>query len=133
MTLCSDGGPGGRRGTRACEAKCSLSALSDHDLLARLTRVVATDRRVTTEFIAHLAEVDRRRLYAREACSSMFVYCTERLGLSADATLGPTHSRVLRTRQPPSHYGGLSRWPARAGGFPSCSNGWPRAGFTCRA
>ena len=65
---------------------CTLSTLSDHDLLARLTRVVATDRRVTAELIAHLAEVDRRRLYAREACSSMFVYCTERLGLSADAT-----------------------------------------------
>jgi len=85
-TLRSNGGPGGRRGTWACEAKRGLSALSDHDLLARLTRVVAANRRVTAELIAHLAEVDRRRLYAREACSSMFVYCTERLGLSADAT-----------------------------------------------
>ena len=85
-TLRSNWGPGGRRGTCACEARRGLSALSDHDLLARLTRVVATDRRVTAELIAHLAEVDRRRLYAREACSSMFVYCTERLGLSADAT-----------------------------------------------
>lgn len=65
---------------------CALSALSDPDLLAGLTRVVAVDRRVTVELIAHLAEVDRRRLFAREACSSMFVYCTERLGLSADAT-----------------------------------------------
>ncbi len=64
----------------------ALSALSDEDLLARLTRVVAADRRVTAEVIAHIAEVDRRKLFTREACSSMFVYCTERLGLSADAT-----------------------------------------------
>ena len=64
----------------------ALSALSDQDLLAGLTSVVVADRRVTAELIAHLAEVDRRRLFAREACSSMFVYCTLRLGLSADAT-----------------------------------------------
>jgi hypothetical protein len=65
---------------------CALSELSDPDLLAGLSRVVATDRQVTAELIAHLAEVDRRRLYAGQGCSSMFVYCTERLGLSADAT-----------------------------------------------
>lgn len=65
---------------------CALSELSDQDLLAGLSRVVATDRRVTAALLAHLAEVDRRRLYAGEGCSSMFVYCTERLGLSADAT-----------------------------------------------
>ena len=64
----------------------ALCALSDDDLLARLTRVVAADRRVTAEVVAHIAEVDRRKLYTREACSSMFTYCTERLGLSADAT-----------------------------------------------
>ena len=50
---------------------CALSELSDHDLLTGLTRVVTTDRRVTAELVAHLAEVDRRRLFAREACSSM--------------------------------------------------------------
>ena len=64
----------------------SLSLLSDRDLLAGLKNAVSADRRATAELIAHLTEVDRRRLYAREACSSMFVYCTERLGLSADAT-----------------------------------------------
>jgi len=73
---------------------CALSALSDRELLVGLVSVVATDRRVTAELIAHLAEVDWRRLYAREACSSMFVYCTERLGLSADAT----HKRIQVAR-----------------------------------
>ena len=49
----------------------ALSVLSDRDLLAGLACAVGTERRVTAALIAHLAEVDWRRLYAREACSSM--------------------------------------------------------------
>ena len=63
----------------------AIAKLSDDELLAGLTRAVGIDGRVTACVIAHIAEVDRRKLYAREACSSMFAYCTERLGLSADA------------------------------------------------
>jgi 5-methylcytosine-specific restriction endonuclease McrA len=39
-------------------------------------------RRVESELIAHIAEADQRRLYAREACPSMFDYCTRMLHLS---------------------------------------------------
>jgi hypothetical protein len=63
----------------------SLSRLSDQDLLASLEVVARRSHRVTAELIAHIAEVDRRKLYREEACSSMFAYCTERLGLSEDA------------------------------------------------
>ncbi len=37
---------------------------------------------VESELVAHIGEVDARRLYARKASSSMFVYCTEVLHLS---------------------------------------------------
>jgi hypothetical protein len=60
----------------------ALDAVSDDDLLHRLSRLVGQSRRVEADLVAHIAEVDRRRLYAREASSSMFVYCTEVLHLS---------------------------------------------------
>lgn len=52
-----------------------LKSISDEDLLRRLSGLVQESRRVESELIAHIAEVDERRLYAREACSSMFCIC----------------------------------------------------------
>ena len=60
----------------------ALKTLSDDALLRRLSELVRSSRRVEVELIAHIAEVDARRLYAREAASSMFAYCTEVLHLS---------------------------------------------------
>jgi predicted transcriptional regulator len=62
-----------------------LHALSDDDLLARLSRLARQSRHVTADLVAHIGEVDRRRLFAREATSSMFGYCTEVLHLSEHA------------------------------------------------
>jgi hypothetical protein len=59
-----------------------LKSLSDDRLLASLTVAITRSRCATAEVVAHIAEVDARRLYAREACSSMFVYCVERLLMS---------------------------------------------------
>ncbi len=71
--------------------------LSDDDLLRRLTELLAQTRRTEAELLAHIAEVDARRLYAREACPSMFVYCTERLHLSeAEAYMRITAARAAR-------------------------------------
>src|SRR5215468_12238054 len=39
-------------------------------------------------------EVERRRLYLEQACSSLYVYCIERLGYSEDAAL--KRARVAR-------------------------------------
>ena len=50
--------------------------------LNRLSEILQDSRRVEAELIAHIAEVDARRLYAREAASSMFSYCTDVLHLS---------------------------------------------------
>ena len=59
-----------------------LKSISDDELLHRLSGLVHKSRRVESELVAHIAEVDERRLYAREACSSMFTYCTEVLHMS---------------------------------------------------
>ena len=59
-------------------------------------------RRVESELVAHIAEVDERRLYAREprggsACPSMFTYCTEALHMSeAEAYLRIRVARASR-------------------------------------
>ena len=75
-----------------------LHALSDDDLLARLSRLAGQSRHVTADLVAHIGEVDRRRLFAREATSSMFGYCTEVLHLSEYAAyLRIAVARAART------------------------------------
>ena len=65
------------------EPKCkSFSTLSDDELLRRLSELLQKSRCVESELVAHIGEVDARRLYAREAAPSMFAYCTEVLNLS---------------------------------------------------
>ena len=56
--------------------------LSDDDLLTAVKRLVDGHRETTVALIAHLMELDARRLYLAAACRSMFVYCTEVLRLS---------------------------------------------------
>jgi hypothetical protein len=74
-----------------------LERISDDTLIARLVDLLGRSRRVEAELIAHLAEVDVRRLYLREACPSMHSYATERLHLSdAEAYLRITVARLSR-------------------------------------
>jgi len=54
-----------------------LRALSDDELLRRLSALLGQSRRIEWELVAHIGEVEQRRLFAREACDSMFVYCTD--------------------------------------------------------
>ena len=57
-------------------------SISDDELLRRLSELLSRSRRVEADLVAHIGEVDERRLYAREACSSMFAYATDVLHLS---------------------------------------------------
>ncbi|HEX9813438.1 MAG TPA: hypothetical protein VGB31_00665, partial [Myxococcota bacterium] len=59
-----------------------LHSIPDDDLLRQLSDLLKDSRRVESDLVAHIGEVDARRLYAREAASSMFTYCTEVLNLS---------------------------------------------------
>jgi hypothetical protein len=58
-----------------------LENVSDDDLLRRLAQLVGESRRVEAVLVAHIGEVDARRLYIR-AAPSMFAYCTAVLHLS---------------------------------------------------
>jgi len=64
---------------------CSLTHLADHVLLRDLAALVAQDRVTTAERLAHIAEVDARKLHLPAAHPSMFSYCVGELGLSEDA------------------------------------------------
>lgn len=74
-----------------------LRARSDEELLRRLAELVSRSRRVEAELVAHIGEVDQRRLFARFAFPSMFAYCTEALHLSeAEAYRRITVARAAR-------------------------------------
>src|SRR5262245_24325537 len=73
------------------------SHLSDDDLLRRLRGLLPDSRRTECDLVAHIGEVDARRLYAREASPSMFKYCTRTLHLSgAEAYFRITAARAAR-------------------------------------
>ena len=75
----------------------TLDRLSDDELLRRLDVLVSHSRRVEADLVAHIGEVERRRLYAREASPSMFAYCRERLHLSeAEAYMRIRVARAAR-------------------------------------
>src|SRR3972149_9225174 len=75
----------------------SIFAISDDELLRRLAELWRHSRRVEADLVAHIGEVDDRRLFAREACSSMFTYATEVLHLSEhEAYLRITAARASR-------------------------------------
>src|SRR5262245_1354510 len=75
----------------------SLSHLSDHDLLCDLASLVARDRQTTAALLAHIAEVDSRRLYLPAAHPSMHAYCVHELHLSEDSAYRRiTAARVAR-------------------------------------
>ncbi|MCP4902282.1 MAG: hypothetical protein GY906_35395, partial [bacterium] len=58
-----------------------LKSMSDDALLRRVPELLKNSRHVEAELIAHLAEVDLRRLYARTS-SSLYSYSTSVLHMS---------------------------------------------------
>ncbi len=75
----------------------SLDKVPDDELLRRLSELLSHSRRVEADLIAHIGEVDARRLYAREASPSMYAYCTQVLHLSEfEAYLRITVARAAR-------------------------------------
>jgi len=71
-----------------------LKSLSDDELLRRLSDLLAPSRRVEWVLVAHIAEVDARRLFAREAWPSMIQYCMGALHLSK----GEGYRRIAAAR-----------------------------------
>jgi len=79
------------------EDKRPLQSIPDDELLHRLAELMGQSRRVEADIVAHIGEVDERRLYAREAFPSMFAYCMDVLHLSeAEAYLRISAARASR-------------------------------------
>jgi len=70
------------------------SQLSDSELVAEVARLATSERQTTADLVAHLAELDERRLHRRAGYPSLFVYCTEVLRLSE----GGAYNRIEAAR-----------------------------------
>jgi hypothetical protein len=60
----------------------ALRDIPDEQLEATLSRLLGAGARLEARIVAHLAEVDARRLHLTVGCSSLYDYCRKRLGLS---------------------------------------------------
>jgi 5-methylcytosine-specific restriction endonuclease McrA len=78
----------------------SLSQFSNEALLAETIRLAARESAATAALIAALSEVDARRLYLGEGCSSMYAYCTRVLHLSEHAAYGRIEAARAARRFP---------------------------------
>jgi 5-methylcytosine-specific restriction endonuclease McrA len=75
----------------------SVVHLSNDELLARVKQLAGREREFTASLIAHLTELDERRLYLAEGYSSLFTYCTQELRLSEHAAYGRIEAaRLIR-------------------------------------
>lgn len=77
----------------------TLAALSDDELVERVKDLAACERRASVALIRSLVELDTRRLYLREGCSSLFTYCTHVLHLSE----GSAYNRIETARAARRH------------------------------
>ncbi len=60
-----------------------LDEVSDECLAESITHLLRADRRVMARLLAHLAEIEERRLHLQQAFPSMFEYCIS-VGMSED-------------------------------------------------
>ena len=74
-----------------------LGAVSDQQRRSGLATLLASGYRTEARIIAHIAEVEERRLHLKDGCSSLFEHCVKRLGLSeSEASYWLTAARLAR-------------------------------------
>src|SRR5450432_359941 len=62
-----------------------LGGLKNEELLGALSALVERQNTLTADLLAHLAEVDERRLHLELGFPSLFAYCVDSLGFSESA------------------------------------------------
>jgi hypothetical protein len=77
-----------------------LGGLPDRELLDCTHALVRRGLAVEAELLSHLGEVDARRLYLEQACSSMFVYCVRVLHFSEAAAYKRIRAARATRRHP---------------------------------
>ncbi len=60
-----------------------LTHLSDSELLSSTVALIGERHRITAALVAHLAEIDGRRIHLRESYSSLYDFCTNKLEMSS--------------------------------------------------
>jgi 5-methylcytosine-specific restriction endonuclease McrA len=77
-----------------------LADLSDAQLLESVKSLCGQGRVVLARLLAHLVEVEERRLHLEAACPSLFQFCVRRLGMSEDEACRRIHAARLAFRFP---------------------------------
>jgi len=74
-----------------------LGLVSDQQLRAGLATLLANGYRTEARIIAHIAEVEERKIHAKDGSPSLFDYCVRQLGLSeSEAFHRLTTARIAR-------------------------------------
>jgi hypothetical protein len=76
------------------------AALSDMDLLRHVSRLASQAREATVELVAHIAEIETRKLHLREGYGSLFSYCTGPLRLGEHAAYNRIEAARLSRQFP---------------------------------
>src|SRR5258706_10965963 len=77
----------------------TLSGLPNAQLLARVRDLIQRGNQVEAELLAHLGEVDARRLYLEDGCPSMFAWCQRVLHFAE----GVAYKRIQAARAARCH------------------------------
>ena len=77
-----------------------IDRMSDRDLLDHVKRAAQRERETSVQLIALLMELDARKLYLAEGCSSLFTYCRQVLHLSEHAAYGRIEAARTARRYP---------------------------------
>lgn len=72
----------------------TLIKLSSDALLSQTKSLIQEERKITTEILWHLREIDRRRLYLEMGFGSLYEFATKHLGYSE----GSAHRRITASR-----------------------------------
>ncbi len=81
-------------------ASATAAALTDDDLLCEAQRLARRTQEETTALLRVLMEVDRRRLYLREGCASLFAWCVQVLHLDEGGAYNRIEVARLARRLP---------------------------------
>ncbi len=63
----------------------SLAGISNEELLTRTPTLKGEENQIIADVVLHLGEIDKRGIYRDAGHSSLFAYCTRRLGYSEGA------------------------------------------------
>jgi hypothetical protein len=74
-----------------------LGGVSDEQLRSGLVTLLASGSRTEARLIAHIAEVEERRLHSKDGCSSIVSRTQGSIG-RASAVRDPERDEIVRTR-----------------------------------